>query len=144
MAASTGGWNQVTLPGKAVEGLDFAYFEPDVAMAKILLGGKSSNPAISLEVQNGSGLAGGAEKAIELLKPLGYTELPVRNADGFPDVQATRIIASSDTGAEALQVQTLLGVGTVEEDAGQAPGHIVVIVGKDFTPPISSESSTIP
>jgi hypothetical protein len=68
----------------------------------------------------------------------------VRNADGFPDVQATRIIASSDTGAEALQVQTLLGVGTVEEDAGQAPGHIVVIVGKDFIPPISSETSTAP
>jgi hypothetical protein len=143
-AASTSGWTQVALPGKAVEGLDFAYFEPDVAMAKILLGGKSSNPAVSLEVQNGSGLAGGAEKAVELLKPLGYTELPVRNADGFPNVQATRIIASSDTGAEALQVQTLLAVGTVEEDAGQAPGRIVVIVGKDFIPPISSDTSTAP
>ena len=143
-AAGTSGWTQVALPGKAVEGLDFAYFEPDVALAKILLSGKRSNPAVSLEVQNGSGLAGVAEKAVELLKPLGYTELPVRNADGFPDVQATRIIASSDMGAAALQVQTLLGVGTVEEDAGQAPGHIVVIVGKDFIPPASSETSAAP
>ena len=47
-------------------------------------------------------------------------------------------------GAAALQVQTLLGVGTVEEDAGLAPGHIVVIVGKDFIPPASSETSTAP
>lgn len=134
-ALGSGGWSQVTLPGKAVEGLNFAYFEPDVAVAKTLLEGKSSGAAISLEVQNGSGLVAGAEKAAEVLKPLGYTLLPVKNADGFPDVQTTRIIASPDTAVEAARVRTLLGVGTVEQDADQPVGHVVVIVGKDFVPP---------
>ena len=136
-ALGSGGWSQVTPPGKDVEGLDFAYFEPDVAVAKTLLEGKSSGAAISLEVQNGSGLVAGAEKAAEVLKPLGYTLLPVKNADGFPDVQTTRIIASSDTAVEAARVRTLLGVGTVEQDATQPVGHVVVIVGKDFVPPTS-------
>jgi hypothetical protein len=76
-----------------------------------------------------------------VLKPLGYTLLAFRNADDFPDVETTRIIASSDTAGEAARLQTLLGVGKVEVDAGQAAGHIVVIIGKDFTPPASSTTT---
>ena len=140
-AAAAAGWSKTSMPGRAVEGVDFSYFEPDAAVAKTLLGGRSSGAAVTLEIQNGSGLAGGAEQAAGVLKPLGYTLLAFRNADDFPDVETTRIIASSDTAGEATRLQTLLGVGKVEVDAGQAAGHVVVIIGKDFTPPASTTTT---
>ena len=89
------------LPGKTVKGSDFVYYEPDAVALGRLLGATPPEKAISVEVQNGSGTVDIAQKVIEVIAPMGYTMLPAKNADGFPDVAATRIFAAPDALADA-------------------------------------------
>jgi hypothetical protein len=143
LSISGGAWSQAVLPGKPVEGLGFTYFEPDVEGTKALLAGESRGAALTLEVQNGSGVLGASERAAQLLEPLGYALLPFRNSPDFPDVKQTRIVAAPDDAAEAGHVGELLGVGKVEQDPSLDPGHIIVVVGADFTaPPSTTTAST--
>ncbi len=125
------------LPGKVVEGLGFAYFEPDLRQARALLSGERSGADITMEVQNGSGAIGIAQQVGEMLGPLGYDMLPFRNAEGFPDVVTTRIIVAPDAGSEAERIRSVLGVGRIEQDDSLEPGRVIVIVGKDFVPPVT-------
>jgi hypothetical protein len=86
---------------------------------------------------------GASERAAQLLEPLGYALLPFRNSPDFPDVKQTRIVAAPDDAAEAGHVGELLGVGKVEQDPSLDPGHIIVVVGADFTaPPSTTTAST--
>jgi hypothetical protein len=135
---STGAWTGVALPGRVVEGAEFEYLEPDVELAKTLLAGTAQRPTVTVEVQNGSGVLGVAQQAGELLEPQGYKLLPFRNSDGFPDVKRTLITVSPGAVAEGERVRTLLGVGTVVQDDALDSGQIVVVVGKDFSPPASA------
>jgi hypothetical protein len=91
-------------------------------------------------VQNGSGVVGVAQQAGGMLEPLGYELLPFRNAEDFPDVRTTRIVSGPDASAAAEQVREVLGVGKIEEDGSLEPGRLIVVVGKDFIPPASSET----
>ena len=118
-----------------VEGVDFTYYEPDVEWAKVLLAGEDAGPAVTLEVQNGSGALDAAEEAGRLLEWPRYVQLPFGNSPDFPDVRQTRIVTAPDVAVEAKRVRARLGVGRIEEDAGLAPGHILVVVGRDFIPP---------
>jgi hypothetical protein len=133
-------WTEEVLPGKIVEGVGFEYFEPDLQQARALLGGEASGAAVTVEVQNGSGVVGVAQQAGGMLEPLGYELLPFRNAEDFPDVRTTRIISGPDASAAAEQVREVLGVGKIEEDGSLEPGRLIVVVGKDFIPPASSET----
>lgn len=137
-----GGLTVAVLPGKVVEGAGFEYFEPDLNQARALLGGEGPGAEITLEVQNGSGVVNIAQQAGGMLEPLGFDLLPFRNADDFPDVQTTRIIAGPGAASAADQVRSLLGVGKLEQDDSLAPGRVIVIVGKDFVPPVSTGTST--
>ena len=139
---SAGALTQAVLPGKLVEGVGFTYFEPDVEQVKALLTHTDTSPAITLEVENGSGVLGVAEQVGKLLEPLGYSLLPFRNSPDFPDVKRTRIVAATDSVGEAERVRARLGVATVEQDAALDSGHIVVVVGKDFVSPTST--TTVP
>lgn len=121
------------LPGKMVEGNDFIYYEPDLAALRRLVGGASPEKDISVEVQNGSGTVDIAQKVINVIAPLGYTMLPAKNADGFPDVAATRIFAAPDALAEADRLRGVLKHGTVIKQESLPAGRIVVVVGKDLT-----------
>ncbi|MCL5734147.1 MAG: LytR C-terminal domain-containing protein [Actinobacteria bacterium] len=134
-------WRVSILPGRKVENLDFTYYELDVTAAKELLAGGAAphKGQITLDIQNGSGELDAAQAAGDLLRPLGFTMLPFKNATGFPDIAETTISASSDSLVDAAQVKELLEVGTVDEDDSLSPGYIRVIVGKDFTP---SDSTT--
>lgn len=136
-----GGWSAVALSGSLVEGIGFKYLEPNAEEARALLGGSSRESTIDIEVQNGSGAIGAAEAAAAMLQSLGYTISAVGNSDDFPDVLETRITAPPDVAADAEKVRATLGVGKVTEEADQAPGTILVVLGADFVPP-SSEGTT--
>jgi hypothetical protein len=120
------------LPGRQVEGLGFAYYEPDLAAIRAMLGGKSPESAVSVEVQNGSGVVGAAQKISDAIAPLGYTLLPPKNAEGFPDVATTQLFAAPDAVAQADRLRGILGLGTVVEQESLAPGTVVIVVGKDL------------
>ncbi|MCL5942875.1 MAG: LytR C-terminal domain-containing protein [Actinobacteria bacterium] len=121
------------LPGRLVEGQGFTYYEPDPTKVEELLGGAPPARAVSVEVQNGSGVVGIAQKVAQTLEPLGYTFLPPKNADAFPDVESTRIFAAADVLAEADRIRGLLGKGTVVKQESLPAHRIIVVVGKDLT-----------
>ena len=136
---STGAWTGAALPGRLVEGA-VEYLEPDVERAKVLLAGAAERPTVTVEVQNGSGVLGVAQQAGGMLEPLGYRLLPFRNSDDFPDVAQTHITVSPDAAAEAERVRALLGVGTVVQDDNLDSGHMVIVLGKDYVPPASTDT----
>lgn len=138
-ALAHGEWIEAVLPGTLKESAAATFFEPNVAAARGVLAGKANAPAsVILEVQNGSGLLEAAQTAGAILESLGFTLAPYANAEGFPDVAATTIMASSDVLMEASEVRDLLGIGSVQEDDSLAPKHIRVVLGKDFNPTRSS------
>ena len=121
------------LPGRLVEGDGYTYYEPDPAQARLLVGGESGGD-LSVEIQNGSGVVGVSEAATAVLVPLGYEMLPPRNADQFPDVADTQILAPADSLGEAARIQTALGVGRVVERKELPARRVVVVLGKDVHP----------
>lgn len=130
---------QAVVPGTQLGDGEEAYFEPDPAGLAVLLGLPAADAAVSVEVQNGSGEVGAAEAVAAYLKPLGLTLLPPRNAEQFPDVALTQILAASDALGQAGRVRDRLGVGSVAEQESLPAGRIVVVVGKDL---IASSLST--
>jgi hypothetical protein len=120
------------VPGKTVKGNGYAYYEPDRAAIRRLLGETPPEQAISVEVQNGSGEVGIAERVVKVIAPLGYTMLPAGNADDFPDVATTRIFAAPDTLAEADRLRGVLRHGTVVRQESLPAGRILVVIGKDL------------
>jgi len=130
-----GTWAVESLPGQQRQGTGFAYWEPDLAMTRVLVTGGGSAPGAELSVLNGSGVVGHAESAAALLEPLAYSLQPFGNAPGFPNVEQTTISAYPGGRAAAEEVRDLLGVGVVVEDEAVGQGDIVVVVGKDFAPP---------
>ncbi len=131
-ALSAGSQVTVGIPGRPVEGTGFAYYEPDMTAIQTLLGGEPRESDITVEVQNGSGVVGAAQKVSDAIEPLGYTLLAPRNAEGFPDVELTQIFAAGDAAAEADHLRGALGKGTVVKQGALPSGRIVVIVGKDL------------
>lgn len=121
-----------TMPGRLVEGAGFVYFEPDLTALQALLG-TSGESAVEVEVQNGSGVVGIAEAVAEQIAPLGYSLLPTRNADQFPDVETTQIFAARDALSAGERVREAIGIGRVIPRDELPPGRIVVVVGHDLT-----------
>lgn len=120
------------LPGRTVKGGDFVYYEPDTRALGRLLGREPPEKAISVEVQNGSGNVGIAQKVMEVIAPMGYTMLPAKNAADFPDVAATRIFAAPNALADADRLRRALKRGTVVKQESLPAGRVVVVVGKDL------------
>lgn len=120
------------VPGRVVEGLGFVYFEPDVAGLQALLGGKAPESGVSVEVQNGSGIVGIAQKISAIISPLGYTMLSPKNAEGFPNVEVTQLFAAPDVLAEADRLRRLIGVGTVVQQETLPAARVIIVVGKDL------------
>ncbi len=147
MEVAGSAWEAAVLPGQAVAGQGFEYFEADVVATRQLLavtGLAGVMAGTVLEVQNGSGAVRAAETAAQPLMVLGFTVLPFSNAPGFPDVQRTIISTSPGAAVAAQQIRTLLGAGEIAVDETLQPGHVVVVVGKDLAPslPIDDIPST--
>ena len=125
------------------QGDGFIYLEPNVEEVKELLGASSRPAMISVQVKDGAGVTGAATQAGDLLESAGYVLLPMSYADGFPEVERTQIVVAPGNTEEAQQVQALLGVGDVIEDANLDAEQVVVVLGKDFAPgsPAGSEGA---
>ena len=121
------------LPGREVEGTGFTYYEADARAVRELLGEKEATSGVSVEVQNGSGAVDVAERAVAVIRPRGFTMLPIRNADDFPDVQITQVLAGAASLEAADQVRAAIGAGKVIRQDSLGPGQVVVIVGSDLT-----------
>lgn len=119
------------MPGKWVGAGQASYFEPDPDKLALLLG-QGPASTVSVEVQNGSGELGVAEAATEVISTLGLTMLEPRNAEEFPDVAETQILAAPGTMAHAERIRALLKVGRVVEQKTLPAGRIVVVIGKDL------------
>ena len=127
-------WQAAILPGRLVSASEAPYFDTDMSAARQL----SSHPLalggadVVLSVLNGSGAVGAAEAVAASLVLMDCAMLPFANAPGFPDVEKTLISAGPGATAAAQQINALLGAGAVTEDDSLAPGHVVVVVGKDL------------
>lgn len=134
LAAATESWSGWTIRGRLAGPQTQRYLEPDVDGARRVLAGKSDPQAVRVEVQNGSGLVGVAERAAESLSGLGFELLPSRNAPGFPDVLETRVTAAPDVELQARLIQKVLGLGTVANDVHLEAGTVSIVLGKDYRP----------
>jgi hypothetical protein len=132
---SAADWTAAVLAGRVVEGEGFKYLEPDVDQVEVLLADTSEGAAITVEIKNGSGMVDVVEQATVELEPLGYTLLPSGNSDDFPGAEKTRIAVALDAAGAGAQVQVLLGTGTVTKDETLEPGHVVIVLGKDYVAP---------
>ena len=122
------------LPGREVEGTGFTYYEADTRAVRELLGEKeAAGGGVSVEVRNGSGAVDVAERAVVAIRPLGFSLLPIKNADDFPDVQITQVLAGPASLEDADRVRSAIGAGKVIKQDSLPPGQVVVIVGSDLT-----------
>jgi hypothetical protein len=135
-------WTVVPVTGKLVQGDGFTYIEPEVAVARALLSGTTSDSAITVELRNGSGAVGVVEAAAAQLQPLGYQVTPSGNAEDFPNVSQTRILFSAGAADAATRVRALLGVGVVTVDDAVGSGRVVVVLGSDYAPPAANTAVT--
>jgi hypothetical protein len=130
MAATA--WEAMAVSGTVYQGEGFAYLEADFAEARKLLGALAGVTKVSVEVKDGAGVTGAAERAGNLLETAGYALVPMGYAEGFPAIEQTQIAVAPGMLGQAEAVRELLGVGTVVEDATLEAGHVVVTLGSDF------------
>ena len=125
-------WEAADLSGTTFTGEGFTYLEADFEEARELLGALSGEALVSVEVKDGAGVIGAAERAGDLLETAGYRLVPMGYAEGFPAIEQTQIAVVSGSLEQGEAVRRLLGVGTVWEDPTLEAGHVVVILGSDF------------
>jgi hypothetical protein len=89
---------------------------------------------VTLQLEDGCGVAGIVEEATRLLGALGYKMPPVARAAGFPDVRHTTIRAAAGLAGDAKRVQAVLGQGIISEDQTLDAERIVVVLGDDYIP----------
>ena len=144
-AAATGDWISAAVTGNLVQAADgSSYLNPKADVAKALLASTPGGATVIVKVQNGSGVIGIAEQAILQLKPLGYEASSAGNSEDFPGVEQTRIEVSPGETETGAQVRAMLEAGTVTEIETIQPGHIVVVVGRDYVPASSSAAGAQP
>ncbi|MDZ4180848.1 MAG: LCP family protein [Coriobacteriia bacterium] len=86
-------------------------------------------------VYNGAGTPGIAGIAAQALIRGGLRVVDTKNADRF-DYEITKIIVQSGPIEPGQEVAEILGVGEVlEQVADQQIADVIVIIGKDYTPP---------
>jgi hypothetical protein len=86
-------------------------------------------------VYNGSGTPGIAGVAAQQLIGAGYRIVGTKNADSF-NYAKTQVIVQTGAASVGDGVAKALGVGEVKrQPASQDVAEVIVIVGKDYTPP---------
>jgi LCP family protein required for cell wall assembly len=107
----------------------------DVATGQKPKGPEAPPPAeVTVEVQNGNGVAGAADEAAYLLGQIGYPTSNGGNAATFDYFHTSVRYDSSVDGAElaAQQLADLFGDADVEQARAPLPTMVRVIVGKTF------------
>lgn len=137
---SAGRCTAAALPGRVVQGDGFIYLEPEMDRLAVLLAGDGEGDEITVEIQNGAGMVGVVELAAKELEVLGYKLESTGNSEDFPNVGITRITVSLDAVAAGERVRALLGAGAVVEDVTLESGHVVVVLGRDYAPPATTDT----
>ncbi|HAP31716.1 MAG TPA: hypothetical protein DCQ14_01480, partial [Firmicutes bacterium] len=88
---------------------------------------------VTVEVLNGSGLAGIASKAAVILKEHGFHVVNVDNADSF-DYARTQVISRQAEMGPAKEVAEIMGAELLKEEVPGFPAMVTVIVGRNFLP----------
>jgi LytR cell envelope-related transcriptional attenuator len=105
----------------------------DQILAQITRRAPGYRSKYTVQIENGSGLAGIGDLVAKRLAILDVNLPQVKNADTF-DYRRTQIYAGSDAYAVAGDVRAILRRGAVLRGADLAPTGIIVIVGKDLKP----------
>jgi LCP family protein required for cell wall assembly len=138
------GYNELAVSESDVEDAVARFMNPDVeAPEKALAVATGQKPKrdeapspseVTVEVQNGNGVAGAADDATYLLGQIGYQTSNGGNAQTFDHFHTTVRYDPAAAGSEAAaqQVADLFGDADVEEARASIPGMIRVIVGKTF------------
>ncbi len=125
-------WTAGALGGSVVDGDGFWYLEPDIQAARALLIVTSEPAVTSVEIKDGAGIEGAARMVGSLLESAGFELAPMSYAQDYPSVQQTQIFCSPQGITEAQQVQSILGLGEIVEDASLGSHRMVVVLGKDY------------
>ena len=131
----------VQLPVKPISLGDETYYEPQRdQVAGLLLSWwgvrlGADDGVLRLIIYNGSGIPGIAGEAAQVLIDAGMRVVDTRNADRF-DYATTLIVVQRGDVARAQEVRDALGVGeAVDQPTQQNVADMIVIIGKDWTPP---------
>ena len=138
----------VPLPVKAMTAGTTSYYEPQRAeVADLLLkwwgvrvDQQESRPRVI--VYNGVGTPGLASEAAQQLIRAGFRIVDSGNADHFGYATTSILVYHAPTKAQAIR--DALGVGTIQmQSAPQELTDMIVIIGADYLPPVST-TSTVP
>ncbi len=130
----------VLLPGGSGRKNDASYWLPDyeqiaqVANTYLLFQGSVGGDSAKVEVLNGSGVVGMANKVADQLKKAGFEVTRTSNAPNFKYDQSCIITHKGKT--EPVQrIAKLLKCDDIREDVPHAPGaaDVTVIVGRNYS-----------
>jgi hypothetical protein len=134
----------VPLPVKPIKLGTQTYFEPQRAQVADLLklwwGVDASKQAAVTRIilYNGAGKPGVAGDAAQQLIRGGFRVVDTKNADNFKYAK-TQIIVQRGDASQGNAVAQTLGVGQVSsQPSDQDVAEVIVIIGKDYNPPVSS------
>lgn len=129
------GVEMATLPGTpdTIGGISYWVADP-VKTAEVVrdvfFPSDASLPTVT--VLNGSGVAGAAANAAEVLKQRGYEVKSVGNAERF-DYDSSEVINHHGSDEGAQQIAALVNSQVVRQEQDEsAPADVTVIVGRDF------------
>lgn len=136
----------VPLPVKPIKAGNQTYFEPQRDQIADLLkswwgvDAKQTQELTRVIVYNGAGKPGLAGEAAQQLIRAGFRVVDTKNADNFTHTTTQIVVQQGDKsrGEEAARV---LGVGTViVEPSDQDVTDLIIVIGKDYTPPAGGTS----
>jgi hypothetical protein len=141
-AISQGNTAVVPLPVKPIKLGNQTYFEPQRAEVADLLkawwGVDASKAAAVTRVilYNGAGIPGIAGEAAQQLIRGGFRVVDTKNADNF-NYANTKIVVQRGDAKQGEEIARILGVGTVEQQpSDQNVADVIVVIGKDYKPPV--------
>jgi hypothetical protein len=115
-----------------------SYWIPDVDkmqsdVAKLLYFNDPSGQSVKVEVLNGSGIPGNAQRVADQLRDHGYTITATGNADNF-EYGGSKIIVRKGGMDGVQKLAQLLNCTNIREEspANTTSADVTVIVGKDY------------
>lgn len=138
------GFNELDVSETDLQAAVRRFMNPDVEASEkaldVATGRKPRAPEapppseVTVEIQNGNGVAGAADEAAYLLGQIGYQTANGGNAQSFDYFHTTVLYdpASEDGELAARAVADLFGDADVEESPAALPSLLRVIVGKTF------------
>ena len=136
----------VTIPGQPKLMNGIWYYIPNVEASKQLIlevfnntnrtietsKAIESQPSLKIEVLNGSGIAGMATEAANVLKKEGYDVVNIANVSGIVYGE-THIYDRNKNEKEAKKIAKILGVKDIEQDLNDEGNiDVTIIVGRDM------------